>query len=77
MMNAPLARPALSEKLASFLGGTHRAFIGGKWIDATSGRTFETFDPGSGRVIAKVAECDAADVDKAVAAARDAFEDGP
>ena len=54
-----------------------RHFIGGKWVDAVSGKTFDTFDPGSGRVIAKVAECDAADVDKAVAAARAAFESGP
>lgn len=48
-----------------FLAGKHRAFIGGKWVDAVSGKTFDTFDPG----FAQVAECDAPDVDKAVAAA--------
>ena len=76
-MNIPLAHPHLSEATSRFLAGKHQAFIGGKWVDAVSGKTFDTFDPGSGRVIAKVAECDAPDVDKAVAAARAAFESGP
>lgn len=76
-MNIPVAHPQLSEAASKFLARKHRAFIGGKWVDAVSGKTFDTFDPGSGRVIAKVAECDAADVDKAVAAARTAFESGP
>ena len=76
-MNIPLSHPHLSDGATRFLNRKHRAFIGGKWVDAESGRTFDTFDPGSGRVIAKVAECDAADVNKAVAAARTAFESGP
>jgi phenylacetaldehyde dehydrogenase len=75
-MNKPLVHPRLSEAVARFLGGQHQAFIGGKWVDAASGKTFETYDPSSGRVIAKVAECDAVDVDRAVAAARVAFESG-
>jgi phenylacetaldehyde dehydrogenase len=75
-MNIPLPHPHLSEAASKFLARKHQAFIGGKRVDAESGKTFETFDPGSGRVIAKVAECDAPDVDKAVAAARAAFESG-
>jgi phenylacetaldehyde dehydrogenase len=75
-VNIALAHPHLSEATSRFLAGKHRALIGGEWVDAVSGKTFETFDPGTGRVIAEVAECDAADVDKAVAAAREAFE-GP
>ncbi|MGD0025034.1 MAG: aldehyde dehydrogenase family protein [Xanthobacteraceae bacterium] len=75
-MNIPLAHPHLSEASSKFLAGKHQAFIGGKWVDAVSGKTFDTFDPGSGRVIAKVAECDAPDIDKAVVAARQAFESG-
>jgi phenylacetaldehyde dehydrogenase len=75
-MNIPLAHPQLSEAATKFLAGKHQAFIGGKWVDAVSGKTFDTFDPGTGRVIAQVAECDAPDIDKAVAAAREAFE-GP
>jgi len=50
--------------------------IGGKWVDAESGQTFETFNPATGEVIAHVAQSDKADIDKAVAAARRAFE-GP
>jgi gamma-glutamyl-gamma-aminobutyraldehyde dehydrogenase len=41
-----------------------------------SGKTFDTVNPATGKVLAKVAACDAADVDLAVAKARDAFEDG-
>jgi phenylacetaldehyde dehydrogenase len=76
VMNKPLPHPQISEAVSKFLAGKHQAFIGGKWMDAVSGKTFGTFDPGTGRVIAQVAECDAPDVDKAVAAAREAFE-GP
>ena len=50
--------------------------IGGKWVDADSGQTFETFNPATGDVIANVAASDKSDVDKAAAAARKAF-DGP
>ena len=53
-----------------------QAFIDGKFVDALSGKTFETINPATGAVIVHVAECDAADVDMAVAAARRAFEDG-
>lgn len=52
-------------------------FIGGRWTPAASGKTFETIDPATEEVIAQVAEGDAADIDAAVAAARDAFENGP
>jgi aldehyde dehydrogenase (NAD+) len=48
--------------------------IGGKWVPAASGKTFETINPATEEVIAQVAEGDAEDVDAAVAAARDALE---
>lgn len=48
--------------------------IDGKWVDAASGKTFETRDPATGRLLANVAEGDAEDVDRAVKAARRAFE---
>ncbi|MBI3417654.1 MAG: aldehyde dehydrogenase family protein [Verrucomicrobia bacterium] len=51
--------------------------IDGKWVGSTSGRTFETLNPATGEVIAHVAEGEKADVDKAVKAARKAFEKGP
>jgi aldehyde dehydrogenase (NAD+) len=53
-----------------------KLLINGKWVDATSGKTFPTINPSTGEVITHVAEADAADVDKAVAAARAAFEKG-
>ncbi len=52
-------------------------FIGGKWQDSVSGKTFATLDPSTGEPICQVAEGDKADVDLAVKAARKAFESGP
>ena len=54
-----------------------QCLIGGKWQPAKSGKTFETINPATEEVIANVAEGDAADVDLAVKAAREAFENGP
>jgi gamma-glutamyl-gamma-aminobutyraldehyde dehydrogenase len=53
-----------------------QAFIDGKFVDALDGATFESLAPATGQVIAKVAACGDADVDRAVAAARAAFEGG-
>src|SRR5580704_13678380 len=55
----------------------NQCFIGGQWQPAVSGKTFETINPATEEVIAKVAEGDAADVDLAVAAAREALDSGP
>src|SRR5947209_4943993 len=52
-------------------------FIGGKWVDSVSGKTFPTVNPATGQTICQVAEADKADVDLAVKAARHAFESGP
>lgn len=49
-------------------------FVGGRWVGAKSGKTFETLDPGNGRVLAEVSAGDAADVDAAVVAAQKAFQ---
>src|SRR5262245_41454459 len=51
--------------------------IGGKWVDSESGKTFATTNPATGETICQVAEGDKADVNKAVKAARKAFEEGP
>jgi aldehyde dehydrogenase (NAD+) len=53
-----------------------RLFIGGEWQDAASGKTFESWNPSTGEVLAEVAEGGAEDVDRAVTAAREAFERG-
>jgi acyl-CoA reductase-like NAD-dependent aldehyde dehydrogenase len=64
------------ESLSARLDLRTRAFIGGRFVDAASGQTFDDVSPRDGRVIAKVAAGDAEDVDRAVRAARTAFEDG-
>ena len=53
-----------------------RAFIDGEYRDAVSARAFDCLSPIDGKLLAKVADCGAADVDAAVAAARRAFESG-
>ncbi len=53
-----------------------QAFIDGRFVDAASGETFDSINPATGAVLTPVAACDAADVDRAVSAARRAFEDG-
>ncbi|MFC6233901.1 aldehyde dehydrogenase family protein [Leucobacter soli] len=53
-----------------------RAFIDGSYVEAQSGKTREKINPADGSVLANVADCEAADVDLAVAAARKAFESG-
>ena len=67
----------LGSEASAFLSGPHRLLIGGEWVEARSGKTFDVFDPATGQMVAKVAEGDAADIDAAVAAARRAFEEGP
>src|SRR5205809_2396207 len=70
---------AIAEDLevASFLkGGPKKLFIGGRWVEAASGKTFDTIDPATGEVLARVAEGAAEDIDRAVAAARKAFDRG-
>lgn len=57
-------------------GKTKRMFIGGKWLEAASGKTFDTHNPATGELLAQVAEGDSEDIDRAVAAAREAFN-GP
>jgi betaine-aldehyde dehydrogenase len=52
----------------------YQLFIDGKWVDAESGKTFETPNPSTGATLAEVAEGDKADIDKAVTAARKAFD---
>lgn len=54
--------------------GPKKLLIGGEWVDAKSGRTFDTFDPSTEQLLSTVAEADALDVDAAVVAARKAFE---
>ena len=55
----------------------YKMLIGGEWVDARSGKTFESVNPYTGRVWATAPEADEEDVDAAVRAAREAFDQGP
>ena len=52
-------------------------FIGGEFVPAASGKRFTTSNPATGETVAEVAEAGVEDLDRAVAAARAAFESGP
>src|SRR6201982_2647903 len=56
---------------------SYQSFVNGKWEGAASGKTFPVYDPSTEEVIAHVAAASAADVDAAVKAAREAFDNGP
>jgi 4-(gamma-glutamylamino)butanal dehydrogenase len=62
--------------IAASLDLPQNAWIDGAYRPAASGKTYETVNPATGNVIGTVADCGAADVDLAVAKAREAFEDG-
>ena len=57
--------------------GPSKLFINNRWVNSHSGKTFPTINPATGEEICQVAEADATDVDEAVKAARNAFENGP
>src|ERR1035438_5596298 len=67
----------LDRNVTEFLGVPRQLFINGRWADAASGRTFETPNPATGEILARVAEGEAEDINRAVKAARAAFETGP
>lgn len=67
----------ISPSVSRFLAQSHKLYIGGEWVDAQSGATMLVEDPATGLQLASVPAGDRADVDKAVAAARKAFESGP
>jgi phenylacetaldehyde dehydrogenase len=67
--------PSINQSAAQFIAKQGKLLINGKWVQAQSGKTFPTFDPSTGEVLAQVAEGEAADIDLAVKAARKAFDD--
>ncbi|GAA0974920.1 aldehyde dehydrogenase DhaS [Acrocarpospora macrocephala] len=66
----------LEKSVEDFIATPRQLFIGGRWVHAASGKTFATPNPATGETLAHIAEADAEDVDRAVRAARAAF-DGP
>jgi len=65
-----------TSKVFRFVSETRKMLINGQWVESASGRTFATYDPATGEVLAQVAEGDREDIDRAVKAARAAFETG-
>ena len=71
------AQPAPSAAVAQFLKRPPRLLIGGEWVESRSQGRIPVLDPATGKEIASVVDANASDVDRAVAAARAAFEKGP
>ena len=69
--------PAPCRETSEFLAAEHRLFIAGEWVGSRDGAAIEVINPATGTAIARVAGAGPADIDRAVAAARRAFETGP
>src|ERR1700683_1684 len=69
--------PQIHPQVADFLEKPRKMLINGKWVNSLSGKTFPTYNPATGEVLAQVAEGDRDDVEEAVKAARKAFDQGP
>jgi phenylacetaldehyde dehydrogenase len=67
----------MNDQVAEFISKPRKMLINGKWVEAASGKTFPSYNPATGEVLARVAEGDREDIDRAVKAARAAFESGP
>src|SRR5579864_3405093 len=69
--------PHIHPQVAEFIDKPRKMLINGQWVNAASGKTFPSYNPATGEVLAQIAEGDRADIDLAVKAARSAFEQGP
>src|SRR5271154_5635548 len=67
----------VDRSVEDFVATPRQLFIDGQWTAAASGQTFEPPNPATGETLANVAEGDAEDINRAVRAARKAFDDGP
>jgi len=76
MATATQAIP-VDENVSRFVAKKRQMLINGKWVDAASGKSFPTYNPATGEILAQVAEGDHEDIDRAVAAVRAAFDRGP
>jgi phenylacetaldehyde dehydrogenase len=70
----PYDRSNLLPAVRSFLSSPKQLLIDGEWVDAKDGKTFATIDPATEEVLVQVAQASAVDIDRAVVAARNAFE---
>ena len=76
-MATAVSAATIDQGVASYIAKTRKMLINGKWVEAASGKTFATYNPATGEVLANIAEGDREDINRAVKAARAAFETGP
>src|SRR5437016_3945865 len=76
-MATVLSSVRMDDKVTSYISKDRKMLINGQWVEAASGKTFPTYNPATGEVLARVAEGDREDIERAVKAARAAFETGP
>jgi len=69
--------PQIHPQVADFIDKPRKMLIDGKWVNSISGKTFPTYNPATGEILAQVAEGDRDDIEQAVKAARRAFDHGP
>src|SRR6201982_3614796 len=69
--------PQVHPQVAEFIDKPRQMLINGRWVNAASGKTFPTYNPATGEVLAIIAEGDREDINQAVKAARKAFDNGP
>src|SRR5687767_9024273 len=75
-MNRISVQPPYDDAVRAVFQRKPQLFIGGEWVDSSEDRLIPVFDPSTGREIAHIVDASDADVDRAVAAARTAFDDG-
>src|SRR5665811_376094 len=76
-MSTAVSTAQMHNRVQEFVSRPRKMFIDGKWVEAASGKTFPSYNPATGEVMAHIAEGDREDIDRAVKAARRAFESGP
>jgi phenylacetaldehyde dehydrogenase len=76
-MGIAISPAQVDPRVANFVEKPRPMLINGKWGMAASGKTFPTYNPATGEVLARIAEGDREDIDRAVKAARQAFDSGP
>ena len=75
-MSATATVSQIHNHVQEFIARPRKMFIDGKWTEAASGKTFPVYNPATGEVMAQVAEGDQEDINRAVKAARKAFDSG-
>ena len=73
-MATAVSSVSMHKGVEEFIGKPRRMFINNQFVPSASGKTFPTYNPATGEIMAQVAEGDREDIDRAVKAARKAFE---